>query len=128
MMLGMVIFWGLVIVGVVWLVRTVPWRVDQCGAGPIENLDDGSPWAKISADDYRERRTILEGKLPPPHSQPIHTCPRTLPQSRRCAGKLLRFMDGGLRGAWSQGTQRKSVPATGAIGPFYGCEPHLWCP
>lgn len=68
MALGMVLFWGLVIVGVVWLVRSVPWRADQRGAGPIEILDRRLAAGEISADDYRERRETLEGKPPPQHS------------------------------------------------------------
>ena len=67
MALGMVLFWGLVIVGVVWLVRSVPWRADRRGAGPIEILDRRLAAGEISADDYRERREILEGKPPPQH-------------------------------------------------------------
>jgi putative membrane protein len=65
MALGMVLFWGLVIVGVVWLVRSLPWRADQRGAGPIEVLERRLAAGEISADDYRERRAILEGKQPP---------------------------------------------------------------
>jgi putative membrane protein len=68
MALGMVLFWGLVIVGVVWLVRSVPWRADQRGAGPIEILDRRLAAGEISADDYRERREILEGKPQQQHS------------------------------------------------------------
>lgn len=64
--LGMVIFWGLVIVGIVWLVREL--------AGPrrhgSETGRDGDPLAildrrlaegTITTEEYRERRAILSG-------------------------------------------------------------------
>jgi putative membrane protein len=68
MALGMVLFWGLIIVGVVWLVRSFPWRVEQRGASALEILDRRLAAGEISADDYRERRAILKGKAPPQQS------------------------------------------------------------
>jgi hypothetical protein len=65
---GMIIFWGLVIFGVVWLVRTVtqhrvPWsqpqRRAECTGHPRSHL----PRA-ISVEEYRERRDLLTGSSP----------------------------------------------------------------
>jgi putative membrane protein len=67
MALGMVLFWGLVLVGVVWLVRSLPWRAEHHSTSALEVLDRRLAAGEISAEDYRERRAILEGK-PPAHS------------------------------------------------------------
>jgi len=68
MMLGMVLFWGLVIVGLIWLVRELAGR----GGGglklrqdPLELLDRRFAEGTISPEDYRERREILAGSSPP---------------------------------------------------------------
>ena len=65
--LGMVLFWALVILGVVWLVRTL---TEQPGPGaghpvhqpsPLEILDRKLAEGAISVEDYGERRRILTG-------------------------------------------------------------------
>ena len=65
MAIGMVLFWALVIVGLVWLVRELTGRG---GSGlrllrqdPLELLDRRLAEGSISSDDYRERREILSG-------------------------------------------------------------------
>ncbi len=68
MAVGMVFFWGLLILGVVWLARSLPWRAERRGASPLEILERRLAAGEISTDDYRERRAILEGKQPPQHS------------------------------------------------------------
>ena len=64
MAIGMVIFWALVIVGLVWLVRELTGRG---GSGPklrqdpLELLDRRLAEGAISPEDYHERREILSG-------------------------------------------------------------------
>lgn len=67
MAIGMVLFWALVIVGLVWLARELTGRG---GSGlklrqdPLELLDRRLAEGTISPDDYRERREILRGSAP----------------------------------------------------------------
>lgn len=59
----MVAFWGLVIVGIVWLVRSLGWgQHDHRGASAIELLDRRLAGGEISPDEYRERRAVLRGE------------------------------------------------------------------
>jgi putative membrane protein len=56
----MVAFWGLVIVGVVWLIRTLmAERHNHGGASPIELLDRRLASGEITPEEYRERRDVL---------------------------------------------------------------------
>jgi putative membrane protein len=63
--LGMIIFWGLVIFGVVWLVRTLTAdhraAAEKGAAEPsaVEVLDRKLAEGSIGVDDYRERRALL---------------------------------------------------------------------
>ena len=60
MALLMVVFWGLVIFGVVWLVRSLSGdrrRPDRASA--LDVLDHRLASGEISPDEYRERRAIL---------------------------------------------------------------------
>jgi putative membrane protein len=58
----MVAFWGLVIVGIVWLIRALmAERHGHGGASPIELLDRRLARGEISPEEYRERRAILIG-------------------------------------------------------------------
>lgn len=65
MAIGMVLFWALVIVGLVWLARELTGRQ---GPGsrqdPLELLDRRLAEGTISPEDYRERREILRGSAP----------------------------------------------------------------
>lgn len=63
MALGMVLFWGLVAVAVVWIVRELgrggartPGRED-----PLELLDRRLAEGQISVEEYEERRRVLSG-------------------------------------------------------------------
>ena len=59
----MVAFWGLVIVGVVWLIRALmAERHGHGGASPIELLDRRLASGEISPEEYRERRAVLRGE------------------------------------------------------------------
>jgi len=65
--IGMIIFWGLVIFAVVWLVRTLtdhgPDRKVRGGApSALEVLDLKLAEGTISVEDYHERRGLLTGE------------------------------------------------------------------
>jgi putative membrane protein len=66
MALGMIVFWGLVIFGIVWLVRELAGHRGHHGHGPGPRADD--PLAildrrladgSIAPEEYRERRAAL---------------------------------------------------------------------
>ena len=61
MMIGMALFWGLVILGIVWLIRSAPWGHHDHGS-PLEILDRRFAAGEMSAEDYRERRNVLQGR------------------------------------------------------------------
>lgn len=62
MALMMVVFWGLVIVGIVWLVRMlIGEHRDHGGTSATELLDRRLASGEISPEEYRERRSILQG-------------------------------------------------------------------
>jgi putative membrane protein len=69
MVVGMVLFWGLVIVGIIWLVREVAaMRSHHRTAGspddPLRILDRRLAEGSISPEEYRERRSMLTGSGP----------------------------------------------------------------
>ncbi len=70
MALGMLVFWGLVIVGIVWLVREVggSHRHVQHEPDALALLDRRLADGSISPDEYRERRAILTGTPRSPDS------------------------------------------------------------
>ena len=63
MMIGMVLFWALIIVAVVWAART--WSRAQQPAGqkgtPQEVLQRRLAEGDISIEEYEERRRVLSG-------------------------------------------------------------------
>lgn len=63
MMIGMVIFWALVALGIVWLVREMSGHRGggDRGDDPLALLDRRLAEGTISPEDYRERRAILTG-------------------------------------------------------------------
>lgn len=63
MAIGMILFWALVVLGVVWLLRAQPWNQDR-REDPLDLLDRRLAEGAISAEDYRERRAILRGEGP----------------------------------------------------------------
>jgi putative membrane protein len=65
MMGGMVLFWVVLVVGIVWLVRG-PWTggttwQQERAATPLEILDRRFAAGDLSADEYHERRKVLTG-------------------------------------------------------------------
>jgi putative membrane protein len=62
MAMMMIVFWGLVILGAVWLVRTlVHDRRGHPGPSAAELLDRRLANGEISPEEYRERRAVLRG-------------------------------------------------------------------
>jgi len=60
MMLGMVLFWGLVIVGIVWLLREAIGRGHGGpGADPLAILDRRLAEGQISVEEYEQRKKTL---------------------------------------------------------------------
>lgn len=61
MMLGMIVFWGLVILGIIWLVREYghPGRRPGAPDDPETILDRRFANGEITAKEYEERRRVL---------------------------------------------------------------------
>jgi putative membrane protein len=60
MVAGMVLFWGLVIVGVVWAVHELTRRRDRPSApSPLDVLDHRLASGEITPDDYEKRRRLI---------------------------------------------------------------------
>jgi putative membrane protein len=60
MMILMVLFWGAIIFGVIWLLRgTVGGRPEERRESPTEVLDRRFAEGAISVEDYRARREVL---------------------------------------------------------------------
>lgn len=69
--LGMILFWGLVILGIVWLVQETSGHREQSARNndPIAILDRRLAEGTISPEEYRQRRTALTGAPPPARSE-----------------------------------------------------------
>ncbi len=79
MMIGMVVFWALVVVGIVWLVREASGHRGfggNRGHDPLELLDRRLAEGTVSPEDYRERRAILTGSSRPPQADPPAPAPQ----------------------------------------------------
>ena len=63
MMIWMVLFWGAVIFGIVWLVRggSPGWGRADRRETPVEVLERRFAEGDMSADEYQERRSVLVG-------------------------------------------------------------------
>ena len=64
MMVMMLLFWGAVITGIVWLIRGASWGPPSpersvTKEGPVDILDRRFAEGEISEDDYRARREVL---------------------------------------------------------------------
>jgi len=66
MVIGMVLFWGLVLLGGIWLARELIQRRDH-GRDPLRLLDRRLAEGTISPEEYRERREILSAR--PEHGE-----------------------------------------------------------
>lgn len=87
MMIFMVLFWGAVIFGVVWLIRGAAWSSSARGEGPLSKaspldiLERRFAEGAITEEDYRARRQVLLGGTSTPNGarkdEPVATTPRT---------------------------------------------------
>jgi len=59
MAVGMLVFWGLVVAGVVWLARSGGSSRDDRGVSPMDILDRGLAQETISPEEYERRRALL---------------------------------------------------------------------
>ena len=60
MMLGMIVFWGLVILGAVWLLRGAIGRGHHGpGSDPLAILDRRLAEGQISVEEYEQRKKVL---------------------------------------------------------------------
>jgi putative membrane protein len=68
MMLGMVVFWGLIIAGVIWVVRELVHSRTMSGGveTPAALLDRRFAAGEMSTEEYRERKAVLTGEPPQP--------------------------------------------------------------
>ena len=68
MMIGMVVFWGAIILGIVWLVRG---GFERSGRErretPSEILERRFAEGAISVEDYHQRREVVEKRASPNH-------------------------------------------------------------
>lgn len=61
MMIGMLLFWALVIVGIVWAVRELgTGRSERERLDPVGVLDRRLAEGDISVEEYERRRTLIE--------------------------------------------------------------------
>lgn len=65
MIVGMVLFWALLIAAVVWIVRELAMRPHGDEEDPLRLLDRRLADGTISPDDYAKRKVILSGDEPP---------------------------------------------------------------
>lgn len=66
MVLGMILFWGLVVAGIVWIVREVGGhRHGGSAKTPMEVLDERLARGDVSVEEYEERRAALSGGRKP---------------------------------------------------------------
>lgn len=59
-MLGMLLFWGLVVVGIVWLLREALGRRHGSGDDPLAILDRRLAEGELSIEDYEQRKRTLK--------------------------------------------------------------------
>jgi putative membrane protein len=81
MMIGMLLFWGALILGVVWLVRNATWGQPPQGEtlakreSPVEILERRFAEGAMTLEDYQARREVLlNGGSPhsPAAAKPSH--------------------------------------------------------
>ncbi|MGZ8666243.1 MAG: SHOCT domain-containing protein [Solirubrobacterales bacterium] len=65
MMVGMAIFWGLIILGLVWLLREAIGRDHRrAGTDALGTLDRRLAEGQISVEEYEQRRNVLTSQRP----------------------------------------------------------------
>ena len=62
MMVGMIVFWALVILGGAWIARSVILSRKQDQQGPLDILDRRFAEGQIDEDEYQKRRTAIESR------------------------------------------------------------------
>lgn len=64
MMVGIVLFWGLVVLGIVWVVRELSGRREDgpSNQNPLDILERRLAGGEISPEEYEKRRRILTEK------------------------------------------------------------------
>lgn len=82
MMLGMVVFWGAVIFGIVWFIRSVERRGPTTGEAvmresPLEILERRFAEGAMTPEDYRARRQVLANGGADPKGAPSEVPPST---------------------------------------------------
>jgi putative membrane protein len=81
MMIVMVLFWGAIIFGVIWLIRgAVGGRSEERKESPTEVLERRFAEGGISVEDYRARREVLGNGTANPsgaHDKEALTMPRS---------------------------------------------------
>ncbi len=65
MMVGMIVFWALIILGGAWVVRSVILSRREPTERPIEILDRRFAQGEIDEDEYQKRRSALESRSGP---------------------------------------------------------------
>ncbi len=68
MMVGMALFWGLVIVGIVWLIRSGGGSSAEKKMSAVEVLERRFAEGDLTVEEYRERRAVLTGR---PDARPL---------------------------------------------------------
>ena len=73
MMLGMILFWGLVIAAIVWVVRelTHTRATHAASETPTAVLDRRLASGEITTEEYRERKALLAEQPAGDHTPPI---------------------------------------------------------
>ena len=70
MMIGMLLFWSAIILGVVWLIRNTAWGQPPQGDGlaskesPVEILERRFAEGAVTLEEYQARRDVLVGEGP----------------------------------------------------------------
>ena len=74
MMLGMILFWGLVPAAIVWVVRelTHSRAANAASEIPIAVLDRRLASGEITPEEYRERKALLDEQPSGDHTPPAH--------------------------------------------------------
>ena len=71
-MIGMALFWGAIILGIIWLIRDgVERRQQPPEESALAILDRRFAEGALAFDDYHQRRNVLTGAPPPRPDQSV---------------------------------------------------------